>query len=239
MKFEGTYVEGKILRRYKRFFADVELSTGEIVVAHVPNTGSMATCYAPGWRAFMSQNNDPKKKLKYGLIMLHNRKTWIGIDTGIPNKLAAEAITRGDVPELKGYKNIRREIRLDKGRLDLLLHNGEADDGTDDPKRCYVEIKNVTLLGEKALALFPDAVSTRGLKHLQMLMDLKKKGFRAVMLYIVQREDIKGFAPAEHIDPEYARNLTLARKKGVEVLVYGCELSPSGIGLKRSLPLNF
>jgi sugar fermentation stimulation protein A len=229
MKFSQPLQEGKILKRYKRFFADIQLNN-EIVVAHVPNTGSMKTCWEPGWKALVSFHDDPKRKLKYTLEMTSNGKSWIGVNTSWPNKLAQEAISSGHIKELLGYSTITPEKTIGESRIDLYL-TGEG------KKDCYVEIKNVTL-AQNQIALFPDAVSERGQKHLRELTHLSKSGHRACMLFIVQREDVTSFKPADAIDPEYGKLLREAAKAGVEILVYQCHLDVKGISLSKSLPYD-
>ncbi len=231
MNFAEPLVSGKILKRYKRFLADIELEDGEVIVAHTANTGSMKTCWEPGWDVRLSFHDNPKRKLKYSLELTHNGDTWIGINTSLPNKVAAEGIEKGIVKELKGYKNLKPEAKIGKSRIDILLSN----DG-EDP--CYVEVKNVTLLGENKTAIFPDAVSTRGQKHLEELTGLVNEGIRAAMLFVVNREDVTSFAPADHIDPTYGELLRKAEKAGVEILAYRCEVSPEGIQLKKKLPIK-
>lgn len=231
MQFQDPLVEGTILKRYKRFLADVELPNGEIITAHTANTGSMKTCWEPGWKVLMSFHDNPKRKLKYSLEMIHNSTTWIGINTSLPNKMAVEAIENGTIKELQGYTKIKPEAKIGNSRIDILLTKENAE-------QCYVEVKNVTLLGEKKKALFPDAVSERGQKHLKELTGLVKDGIRSAMLYIVQREDVTSFSPADDIDPEYGRLLREAKKAGVEILCYQCKLTPKGIEVIKPLPVE-
>ncbi|TNE97428.1 MAG: DNA/RNA nuclease SfsA [Deltaproteobacteria bacterium] len=231
MQFQDPLVEGTILKRYKRFLADVELPNGEIITAHTANTGSMKTCWEPGWKVLMSFHDNPKRKLKYSLEMIHNSTTWIGINTSLPNKMAVEAIENGTIKELQGYAKIKPEAKIGNSRIDILLTRENAE-------QCYVEVKNVTLLGEKKKALFPDAVSERGQKHLKELTGLVKDGIRSAMLYIVQREDVTSFSPADDIDPEYGRLLREAKKAGVEILCYQCKLTPKGIEVIKPLPVE-
>lgn len=233
MNFEKETFTGKVIKRYKRFFADVELDSGEIITAHTPNTGSMKTCLQPGWKAMVTYEENPKRKLKYTLELTHNGNTWIGVNTHLPNKLAIEAIQKHKIKELEGYESIRPEFKVGESRLDLLLYNGNLKDPQD---KCFVEIKNVTLLGDKKKALFPDSVSTRGQKHLKELISLKKEGYRACMLYIVQRKDVNSFSPAKEIDPKYSNLLLEADKCGVEILVYQCSISEKKIEIQKSLP---
>ena len=228
MFFKDSLVTGKIIRRYKRFLADIALDTGGEITAYVPNTGSMKECWAPGWKAALMHEIEPGRKLEYTLKMLHNGRTWIGIDTGLTNKLVYEALVNHKIPELSGYSQIIPEFKVEDSRLDFLLKNGIDPD-------CYTEVKNVTLIGENNRAEFPDAVTSRGQKHLNTLMRCKIKGYRAIMLYVIQREDTEGFSPADTIDPRYAELLGDACRVGVEVLVYQCSLSLSEIKINRKV----
>lgn len=229
MKFKTPLIKGQFKKRYKRFFADVEID-GEIVVAHTANTGSMKTCLGDDWPAMLSFHDSPTRKLKYSFEMISNGKTWIGINTSITNSLAIEAIKEGAIPELLGYRDLQPEAKIGQSRIDILLSNGEAE-------QCYVEVKNVTLADDQGHCLFPDAVTERGQKHLRELMDLKQKGIRTVMLFVVQREDVHSFKVDQTIDPEYARLLKEVMKNGVEVLVYQCRLSPEEIAIHKKLKI--
>lgn len=242
MQYNSPTFKGKILKRYKRFLADIKLledtpinKKGDIVVAHTANTGSMKTCWAEDWDVIVSYHDNPKRKLKYSLELTHNGKTWIGVNTALPNKLALEAIENGLIKELQGYESIKPEEKVGKSRIDIYLYDGEKSSPT---KECYVEVKNVTLLGDDKLALFPDSISERGQKHLLELMELKAKGIRACMLYIVQREDVDRFSPAIEIDRKYAELLKEAHSKGVEVLVYQCKLSNLGVEVSHPIALK-
>ncbi len=233
MNFEKPTLTGTIQNRYKRFFADILPDDGSnVITAHVPNTGSMKTCWAPGWKALLTCHENPKRKLPYTLEMVYNGKTWIGINTFRPNKMALLAIKEGVIKELRGYKKIQTEFTIGNSRIDLFL-----DDGPRKAPRCYVEIKNVTL-AEKKIALFPDAITTRGQKHLKELIKIKEKGDRAVMLFVVQREDVHTFSCADAIDPIYGRLLRQAQTLGVELLAYQCSLSKKSIAIKQSLTIN-
>lgn len=231
MNFDHELIKGTIIKRYKRFLADIELESGEIITAHTANTGSMKTCWEPGWNVLLSYHDNPKRKLKYSLELTHNGETWIGVNTSLPNKIAIEGIKNGTVKELKGFKTLKPEATIGKSRIDILLSN----DG-EDP--CYVEVKNVTLKGDSQLALFPDGVSTRGQKHLKELIDLKSQGIRACMLFVVNREDVKIFSPADDIDPVYAELLREADECGVEIYAYRCLLSPQGISLDKKIKVK-
>jgi len=242
VKFENKLIKGKILKRYKRFLADIRLDEdhnehkkGDVITAHTANTGSMKTCWDVEWPALISFHDNPKRKLKYSLEMTSNGTTWIGINTSLPNKMAIEAIQNGVVTELQGYEHLKPEAKIGKSRIDILLHDGTT---KEKENLCYVEVKNVTLLGDNKMALFPDGVSERGQKHLRELIQLKEDGIRAAMLYTVQREDVDLFAPADHIDPEYARLLKEAHDKGVEILVYQCSVGPKEVKLLKPLPFK-
>lgn len=236
MKFATTLHTGKILKRYKRFFADVELDNGEVVVAHTANTGSMKTCWEPGWKCAVSFRDDPKRKLKYTLEMTHNGKSWICVNTALPNHLAAEAIKSGRIKELTGFENLKPEAKIGESRIDILLTNGEGLSAED---QCYVEIKNTTMKGDDGLAIFPDSVSTRGQKHLRELTQLAQKGHGAAMLYVVNRSDVDTFRAAHEIDPEYAKLLVEAQQAGVKILAYQCRLDLNEIVLERPMSVQF
>ncbi len=235
MNFLRPLIEGKILKRYKRFLADIELKDGTIVIAHVPNTGSMKTCWAPGWKAMISDHRGSGRKLHYTLEMVHNGSSWIGVNTGWPNKIAKEAIEKKQLPEFSNYDTVLSEQKVGDSRIDLLLKDskGTLPDKLSDK---YVEIKNVTMLGDNQTAIFPDAVSVRGQKHLRELILLKQKGFGAAMLYIVQRQDVHSFKVAHEIDPVYAALLKEAYEAGVEIVVYQCSLNPHSINIDKKLP---
>ena len=231
MSFTGQLIPGKILKRYKRFLSDVELACGQVIVAHTPNTGSMKTCWEPGWPVCVSRSDNPKRKLPYTLELTHNGHTWINVNTSRTNHFAVQGISQGTITELQGYQELKREQKVGHSRLDILLQNNEDE-------RCYIEVKNVTLLGKNHKAIFPDGVSSRGLKHLEDLIVIKRSGHRACMLFIVAREDVKSFGPAFSLDPQYGEGLLRAQRAGVEVLVYQCQVNPEEIKVVRSLPLK-
>ncbi|WP_127716982.1 DNA/RNA nuclease SfsA [Halobacteriovorax sp. HLS] len=241
MKFNTPLINGRILKRYKRFLADIELledtplnKKGDIIVAHTANTGSMKTCWDLNWPVLLSYHDNPKRKLKYSLEMTHNGKSWIGVNTSLPNKLAIEAIENSVISELQDFEIIKPEKKIGDSRLDIWLYSGDKKSPS---KQCYVEVKNVTLLGDDELALFPDSVSERGQKHLKELTKLKTDSIRACMLYIVQREDVNRFSPADKIDPTYAKLLKEAFENDVEILVYQCSLNELEIKVDRKIPL--
>jgi sugar fermentation stimulation protein A len=227
MRFTAKLIRGTLVQRYKRFLADVRLPSGEIVTAHCTNTGSMLGCKEPGSVVYLSLSPNKGRKLAYTWEMIQIKRTWIGINTLHPNRLVAEAIEAGAIPELRGYDVIRREIKVSAhSRLDLCL---EGRSGC-----CYVEVKNVTASFNSAAA-FPDAVSERATKHLKELIRLKRKGHRAAIVFVVQRGDCDHFRPADEIDPEYGRWLRRAVKAGVEALPYLAKVTPKGIVLTGRL----
>lgn len=222
-----------ILKRYKRFLADIKLPNGEIITVHTANTGSMRSCWQTGWRAVISDSQNEKRKYRYSLEMLHNGKSWIGVNTARPNQLVEEHIRKHFLKEFNAFKTLRREVKYGgNSRIDILL---EFENNAD----CYIEIKNVTLKEDKeSCAYFPDAVTERGLKHIHELLEMKQKGYRSVLFFLVQREDVDCFRPAYHIHPEYANALKSASENGLEILVYRCSLSPKEIVLDKKLPFD-
>jgi sugar fermentation stimulation protein A len=222
-------INGRLIRRYKRFLADVELSDGNIVTAHCPNSGSMKGCAIPGSRVWLSRSENPDRKLPYTWELAEVGGCMIGLNTGLPNRLVREAIENGTVGELQGYDTIRPEVLYgEHSRIDLLLEGPS--------RRCYVEVKNVTLV-EGGRALFPDAVTERGQKHLRELMRVAREGDRGVIFFTVQRGDGFSVSPADLIDPEYGRLLRIALMNGVEALAYRAEVTPQEIRLTRPLPV--
>ncbi len=220
---------GTLVRRYKRFLADVALEDGGIVTVHCPNSGSMKGCAVPGSPVFLSRSANPGRAYPMTWELVASEGFWAGINTSLPNRLIREAIEHGAVPELRGYDGIRSEVPYgERSRIDLLL------EGTNG--RCFVEVKNVTLV-EEGRALFPDAVTTRGQKHLNELMRVVREGDRGVIFFVVQRGDAEALSPADAIDPEYGRLLRLALRSGVEALAYRAEVSPDEIRLARRLPV--
>ena len=229
MQLPTTLFPGRLLKRYQRFLADVQLDSGEAVIAHCPNSGSMLGCKTLDSPVLLSCSDNPSRKLKYTWELVFVHGYWVGINTGLPNRLVREAIESGVVKELQGYTTIRPEAPYGKNsRIDLLLSGSSG--------CCYVEVKNVTLReGDKAL--FPDAVTTRGQKHLRELMEVVRNGSRGVIFFVVQRGDCQTVSPADAIDPEYGRLLRLAVKSGVEALAYQAFVSPEEIRLVRPLSI--
>jgi sugar fermentation stimulation protein A len=229
MKFKTTLIPGKLIKRYKRFLADIELENGEIITAHCPNSGSMKSCQTPGWEVRLSYHDIPSRKYKHTWEMVHNGNCWIGINTGIPNRIVEESIINKKNDSLNGYTEIKREVKYGQNsRIDIFLQNSS--------QLCYVEVKNVTLVEEDNCYYFPDSVTERGRKHLYELIDMVKQGYRAVMFFVIQRSDGTVFKPASHIDPRYAESLKEAFAKGVEILVYRAEVSPESIFLAEKIP---
>lgn len=235
MRFSDPLIHGTLIRRYKRFMADVILDTGETVTAHCPNSGSMLSVDAPGSEVWLSPANNPQRKLRYTWEIIRVGKTLVGINTHRPNAIVAEAVAEGAIPELTGYDTVRREVKYGRNsRIDLLL------EGQDRP-RCLVEVKNVTLkrAGRPADAVeFPDAVTQRGAKHLEELSDAAGQGSRAVMMYLVQRGDGEVFTIADDIDPKYAEGLGHAVSAGVEVLCYRCGISEDEIKVTKPVTIS-
>ena len=235
MRFPAPLVRGTLVHRYKRFLADVTLDNGELVVAHCANPGSMIGLTSPGAEVWLSPNPNPKAKLDWRWELVRVEDLLVGISTAHPNGIVAEAIEKGAVAELTGYPNLRREVRYGRNsRIDILL---EADGRAP----CYVEVKNVNLRRSDgpypSAAEFPDSVTKRGAKHLDELTDAVAEGSRAVMFYLVQREDCDHFRIAADIDPQYASSLASARDGGVETICYTCRMSLEGIELDAPLPL--
>jgi sugar fermentation stimulation protein A len=204
---------GKLIKRYKRFLADVELKNGQTITAHCPNSGSMKECSEPGRTVYLSHHSSPKRKLKYTWELIDMPDSLVGVNTLVPNRLVFESVRAGLIKELAEYQKITKEVKVGKGtRLDLVCEHEEKE-------KCYVEIKNCTLVNE-GVAFFPDAVTTRGLKHLVELQMLISSGFRGVMFFLVQRMDAHLLKPAAHIDSAYSEELKRAEQNGVEILVY-------------------
>ena len=233
MRFSSPLVDGILIRRYKRFLADCTLAdTGETITASVPNTGSMLGLNAPGSAIRLSVHDSATRKYRHMLEMVHADQTWVGINTGLPNALAEEAIARGLVPVLSGYPVIQREQRYgENSRIDIKLSGGIAPDA-------YVEVKNVHFMRQPGLAEFPDTATARGTKHLRELAQMARQGFRAVMLYVVQREDCDALSICSDLDPAYAHAFRDARAAGVEAFAVKCHISEVGIEPVAVIPVS-
>lgn len=221
-------IPGILVKRYKRFLADVKLENGDLVTAHCPNSGSMATCSEPGRTVYLSRQDRPERKLKFTWELIQMPDSLVGVNTLIPNRLVYGAAAGGQVEELKGYETITREVKVgEHSRLDLMLQGEKGS--------CFVEIKNCSLV-ENRVAMFPDAVTERGLKHLVEMQKLLKQGNRCVMFFLIQRMDADSFKPAMHIDPAYSKELVSAYNSGLEILVYDVGVDLKQIRLNRRIP---
>ena len=228
MKFEESLIKGRLIKRYKRFLADIKLSNGKIVTAHCPNPGSMLSLVSKGCEVWISKKNNVKSKLLYSWELVKIKKNFVGINTLLTNKIAIEAIKNKRIEELSKHKFIRKEVSINKStRIDILMELRD--------KPCYIEVKNVTLNRKKLVAEFPDSITKRGTKHLQELSALAEIGVSAIMLYIAQRSDCKYFKIANDIDSEYAKNLIQAQKKGVKILCYNCSISQYEISVNKKI----
>lgn len=240
MEFPDPLIPARLVRRYKRFLADVEIERNDgridTVTAHCPNPGAMTGLAEPGAEVFLSPARNPARKLRFTWELTRVGDHLVGINTGHPNALATEAIAAGRIAELAGYDGMRREVKYGiNSRIDILLES-------EDKPSCYVEIKNVHLKRDsdpdRGLAEFPDSVTARGAKHLRELANVAGTGGRAVMLYVVQRADCDRFSLAADIDPTYAEAFSDARHRGVEAICYACDVAREGIGISRPLPIE-
>ena len=235
MKFPTTLIPATLVKRYKRFLADVMLPDGTTITAHVANPGAMTGLAEPGARVWLSKSDSPTRKLPYSWelieVDLGAGLEVVGVNTGHPNPLVGAALAVGAIPELSGYDSIRREVKYGKNsRVDFLLEDAGK-------PSCYVEIKNVHLMRKADLAEFPDAKTERGAKHLEELGDMVERGFRAVMLYLIQIGSAERFALARDIDPKYGAAFDVARAAGVEAIAYKCAISCDAIDVRASVPI--
>ncbi len=221
--------KGILLKRYKRFLADVELDDGTVVTAHTPNTGSMQQCAVPGHPVLLSHADNPQRKLAYTLELIQVDGGWVDTNTQRANKVVGEGLRNGLLPGLAGY-DVTPEFRFGESRLDFMLESASD--------KALLEVKNVTLLDEIGRACFPDAVTTRGQKHLRELIAAVEQGWRAVIVFLVQRRSAETFSPADHIDPEYGRLLRLALEGGVEALAIRTRVSPTEVIVDSSIPVE-
>ncbi|MBN2341368.1 MAG: DNA/RNA nuclease SfsA [Deltaproteobacteria bacterium] len=221
---------GKLIQRYKRFLADIQLDSGEQITAHVPNTGSMLSTKAAGSPVAVSYHPAPHRKLKWTLELVKSHNTWVGVNTSVSNRMVEEAIEDKKIKSLVGYDHIRREVKYGvNSRVDLLLERAD--------ERCYVEVKNVTYKDGDG-AYFPDAVTERGRKHLRELTQMVKEGHRAVIFFLVNRNDCSFMSPAADIDPAYAEALITATDSGVLALAYRFEQHLTGYRIDKKIPIR-
>jgi len=232
MRFPSPLVEARLIRRYKRFLADVAFADGSEATVHVANPGSMIGLTAEGSRVLVSRAQNPARKLAWSLELIEADGTLVGVNTAHPNRLVADAIADGAIAELTGYAGLKREVAYGKNsRIDILLTGGERPDA-------YVEVKNVHMSRRPPRAEFPDSVTARGAKHLDELSAMVRAGSRGVMVYLVHRADSTDFTLAREIDPAYAAAFDRARDAGVEMLVYGCRVTPEEVTVAGRLPLR-
>jgi len=229
MKFTKTLIKGRLIKRYKRFFADIKLDK-EIVIAHCPNTGSMMGLLDEGNEVFISKNNDPKRKLKYTLEIIKVKKNLVGINTHFANKIAYHGLCNNLIKEVSNNDSIKPEVFFDKEtRFDFLLKKQN--------QKIFVEVKNVTLFREKKIAEFPDSVTSRGTKHLKTLIEAIKKGYKSYLLFLIQIEGTESFKIAKDIDKEYYENYLLAKKAGVVFLAYRCKINSKEIKIEKKIKI--
>jgi len=244
MRFEPPLSQGIFHKRYKRFFTDIKYK-GELLTAHCPNTGSMMGLKNEGAACLFSTTDDPKRKLKHTLQMIRTPHTWVGVNTGLPNKLVAELFFESPLKHWQKYNRLQSEVKINsQSRIDLVLWSTRDHEQKKwNPKNLQpplrlIEVKNVTL-ADNGVALFPDAVTTRGQKHLEELIHFKEMGFDCEMVFVIQRTDCKSFTPARHIDSKYADKLASAARKGVQITALCCSLDPTEVKLlQKTLPIH-
>jgi sugar fermentation stimulation protein A len=232
LRFDPPLVRGTLLKRYKRFFADIELPDGSVVIAHCANTGSMTGLLEEGSTVWIQYHGTVKRKLAWSWELASQDDVLVGVNTSLPNRLVHQAINEGFIAALRGYKNSRREVTFGHSRLDIHLTSHETD-----ARECFVEVKNVTL-AKGQHALFPDAVTARGLKHLHTLIDAVREGHRAVQFFLIQRPDCQSFGPAWSVDPVYSKALSEASAQGVEVMAWQVQMQPEALALVNALPVH-
>ena len=229
MEFTKSLIKGNLIKRYKRFFVDVKINK-EIVTAHCPNTGSMKGLLDEGNEVYLLKNNNPKRKLKYGLEIIKAKNNLVGVNTHLANKIVNHGLTNNLIDELKNNDSIKQEVFFNKEtRFDFLLQKKK--------QKIFVEVKNVTLFRDKKTAEFPDAITSRGSKHLLELIDAIKKGYKAYLIYLVQIQNMKYFKIAKDIDIEYNKNYLIAKKAGVNFLAYRCKINSKKILIDKKLKI--
>ena len=229
MEFTKSLIKGKLIKRYKRFFIDVKLNK-EIITAHCPNTGSMKGLLDQGNEVFISKSDNPKRKLKYTIEIIKVKKNLVGVNTHLANKIVLHGLSNNLINELKNNDTIKSEVFFNKEtRFDFLVKKNE--------QNIFVEVKNVTLFRNKKIAEFPDAITTRGSKHLKALIDATKKGYKSYILFLVQIEGVESFKIAKDIDKDYYNNYINARKAGVKFLAYRCKINSKEIKIEKKLKI--
>jgi len=229
MEFTKSLIKGKLIKRYKRFFTDIKLNK-EVVTAHCPNTGSMMGLLEEGNEVYLLKNDDPKRKLKYGLEIIKSRDNLVGVNTHMANKIAHHGLKNNLIKELKNNDDIKAEVFFNKEtRFDFLIEKNK--------QKIFMEVKNVTLFRDKNIAEFPDAITSRGSKHLLTLIDAIRKGYKCYLLFLVQIENMEYFRIAKDIDSEYYKNYLIARKAGVNFLAYRCKISSKEILIDKKLKI--
>ena len=227
MIFNKKLISGEFVKRYKRFFVDVKINN-KIITAHCPNTGSMMGLLSANNKVWLSKSENPERKLKYTLQIIENKKSMVGVNTHLTNKIVLKALKENSIKELKNLDNIKSEVKFGKNtRFDFLISKNN--------KKIFVEVKNVTLSRKKGVAEFPDAVTARGLKHINELINASKRGFETYLLFLIQRNDCNQFKIAQDIDPDYYKLLTEAVKKKLNIICYDCKFSPKGIKLNKNI----
>lgn len=227
MNFKKTLISGVLVKRYKRFLTDVNIDN-KIVTAHCPNTGSMMGLLQKGNRVWLSKSDNPNRKLKYTLQIIEDKKSKVGINTHLTNRIVFDALKSGNIKIFKNLDSIKPEIKFGENtRFDFLV--------TKKRKKFFIEVKNVTLSREKGIAEFPDAVTTRGLKHIRKLLEASKKGYQIFIIYVIQRDDCNKFKLAKDIDPQYCELLKKAAKKKLKILCFDCKFITKGIKLNRKI----
>jgi sugar fermentation stimulation protein A len=231
MNFEKKFISGLFIKRYKRFFVDIKINN-KIITAHCPNTGSMYGLLKKGNKVWVSKSNNPNRKLKYTLEIIRDKKSKVGVNTHFTNKIVLHALQNKLIKEFKNISEIKTETKFGKNtRFDFLI--------TDKKNKSFIEVKNVTLSRKKGLAEFPDAVTTRGLKHIKELENAGKKNYKIFIIFLIQRDDCENFTIAKDIDPEYAKALKLAVKNKLNILCYDCKFSSKGIKLNKQIKIIF
>ena len=227
MEFTKSLIKGKLIKRYKRFFVDVKINK-EIVTAHCPNTGSMKGLLDEGNDVYLLKNDNPKRKLKYGLEIIKANKNLVGVNTHLANKIVNHGLQNNLIKELKNSEKIKSEIFFNKEtRFDFLIEKKN--------EKSFIEVKNVTLFRDHKTAEFPDAITSRGSKHLLALIDAIKKGYKSYLIFLVQIQNMKYFKIAKDIDNEYYKNYITAKKAGVKFLAYRCKISAKEIYIEKKI----